>query len=192
MWWWKNKNIITKIFLLFFTLGLISYQGFSQRAYFPEEGVKTPLNERLYFGGNFGLQFGSITYIEASPLVGLMMTERYSVGLGATYRYLNYKDIPNAKSSIYGGKVFNRYNLLDNLFAHAELETLNVELVREDPPGEFVFYREWVPGLFLGGGYFMPFGNRGGLNFSILYNVLYDNQKSPYNEPYVIRAGFVF
>jgi len=184
-----SKRIVFLLFFMVLFLGTISI-GFAQRDFYKEEGEKVPLSERLYFGGNFGLQFGRVTYIEASPLTGVMITDRYSVGLGITYQYLNYKDFPNASSSVYGGRVFNRYNILTNFFAHAEFESLNVELIRETGTG-YEEFREWVPGLFLGGGYFVPFGKRGGINLTVLYNVLYDNLKSPYNEPYVIRAGFV-
>jgi len=85
--------------------------------------------------------------------------------------------------------LFNRYNVLPNIFLHTEYESINFEnynLASER------FERIWVNGLFLGGGYFAPFGGgRGGANFTFLYNVLHDNRRSPYGEPYVIRVGFV-
>ena len=34
------------------------------------------LSDRMFFGGNFGLQFGNPTLIDISPLVGFRMTER--------------------------------------------------------------------------------------------------------------------
>ncbi|GAB3649089.1 hypothetical protein GCM10028791_13950 [Echinicola sediminis] len=184
-----NRYVFSILFFITLFLGG-SREALAQREFYQEEGEKVPLSERLYFGGNFGLQFGRVTYVDVSPLVGVMITDRYSAGLGVTYQYLNYKDFANASSSVFGGRVFNRYNVVQNLFAHAEFESLNVELIRETSTG-FEEYREWVPGLFLGGGYFVPFGRKGGINLTILYNVIYDNLKSPYNEPYVIRAGFV-
>ncbi|QDH77711.1 hypothetical protein FKX85_01080 [Echinicola soli] len=176
------------LFVLFFFVGTV--EVVAQREFYQEEDEKVPLSERLYFGGNLGLQFGNITYVEVSPLVGVMITDRYSAGLGITYQYLKYKNFGEA-SNVYGGRIFNRYNVLPNLFAHAEYENLSVEAYREDDFGRIVADREWVPGLFLGGGYFVPFGRRGGVNFTLLYNVLYDNQNLIYTEPYVIRLGFV-
>ena len=48
---------------------------------------KPPLRERLFFGGNFGLQFGTVTNIEISPLAGIYLTPRLAVGPGIRYEY---------------------------------------------------------------------------------------------------------
>ncbi|WP_186754579.1 hypothetical protein [Echinicola salinicaeni] len=185
-----KNNIAGIVIFIAFGLCLISQDVFAQREFYEEDEEKVPLSERLYFGGNFGLQFGSITYVDVSPLVGVMITDRYSAGVGITYQYLKYRDFSES-SNVYGGRIFNRYNVLPNVFAQAEFESLNVEAFRKNLNGDIVSSREWEPGLFLGGGYFIPFGRRGGMNFTLLYNVLYDNQNLLYNEPYVIRAGFV-
>ncbi|AWW30008.1 hypothetical protein DN752_07655 [Echinicola strongylocentroti] len=185
----KNKSVLLTCLVGLFLMVSHS-KTFAQIEYYQEENEKVPLSERLYFGGNLGLQFGYVTYIEVSPLVGVMVTDRYSAGLGITYQYLKYKDFGES-SNVYGGRIFNRYNILPNLFAHAEYENLSVEAYKQDDFGRIVSEREWVPGLFLGGGYFVPFGRRGGMNFTLLYNVLYDNQNLIYTEPYVIRLGFV-
>ncbi len=50
-----------------------------------------PLKERLFYGGNFGLQFGSITDIQVSPVVGIWLLPRLNVAVGPNYRY--YRDI---------------------------------------------------------------------------------------------------
>ena len=145
----------------------------------------------MYYGGNFSLQFGSVTYIDISPLAGAMITDKLSAGLGATYQYLNFRRA--SSSSVYGGRLFGRYNITQNFFAHSEVESLNTAYV---VPGATAaqdrLNRDWVTGVFVGGGYFTPFGNRGGANITLLYNLTYDNRRSPYNEPYVIRVGFVF
>ena len=135
------------------------------------------------------MQFGTVTLIDVSPLAGVMITDKYSAGLGITYQYFDDRRFIGGSSSTYGGRLFNRYNVLPNIFLHAEYESINFEnynLASER------FERIWVNGLFLGGGYFAPFGGgRGGANFTFLYNVLHDNRRSPYGEPYVIRVGFV-
>jgi len=188
----KNKvgNLKDGIIILF----LVAFSttiSHGQREIYPEE--KPPLNERMYFGGNFSLQFGTITFIDVSPLAGVMLTEKYSAGVGATYQYFNNGFYQNAQSNIYGGRLFNRYNLFPKIFAHAEYEALNVEVANPIPnTNEVIFTRDWVPGLMVGGGYFSPFGNRGGMNITLLYNLTYDNRRSPYNEPYVIRVGFIY
>ena len=39
--------------------------------------------DKLFLGGNFGLQFGTVTNIEFSPLVGYHITNRLAGGVGA-------------------------------------------------------------------------------------------------------------
>ncbi|MCH7402677.1 hypothetical protein ACFOUP_05130 [Belliella kenyensis] len=161
----------------------------AQRYIDPEENP--PLVDRLYFGGNFAAQFGTITFIDVSPLVGAMITDKFSGGVGVTYQYFDDRRFINASGnrSLYGGRTFLRYNVLPNIFAHTEYEALNFDLFNRNTNE---FNREWVPSFFVGAGYFTPFGNRGGANFTLLYNLMHDNLRSPYNEPYVIRVGFVF
>ncbi|WP_339874398.1 hypothetical protein [uncultured Algoriphagus sp.] len=181
-------SLLKSKYLHLFFLGFILFQTstFAQRTIY--EGDSIPLKDRLYYGGNFGMQFGTLTLIDFSPLVGVMLTPKFSSGLGITYQYFNDKRYAGGETSSYGGRIFSRYNIFPNIFAHAEYESINF-----DNYNLFTdrFERIWSKSLFLGGGYFAPFGSRGGANFTFLYNVLHDNLRSPYNEPYVIRVGFV-
>jgi hypothetical protein len=152
-----------------------------------QQGEKTPFMDRLYFGGNLGLSFGTITFVDISPLAGVMLTNTLSGGIGSTFQYFNDSRFPEGDNTIYGGRVFLRKNIFQSFFLHSEYEGLNLDLYN---PVFDRFQRDWVPGLFLGGGYFTPFGKRGGVNFTLLYNFLYDPLRSPYNQPYVIRMGF--
>lgn len=188
---WKNSPLGLKCLLLTVWLAVFTLsESQAQREIYPEDNP--PLNERMYYGGNLSLQFGTITFIDVSPLAGVMITEKYSAGVGATYQYFNDRFF-NYNSNIYGGRIFNRYNVLPRIFAHAEYETLNLEVANRVPnTNDVVLTRDWVPGFLIGAGYFSPFGNRGGMNFKLLYNLLHDNIRSPYREPYVIRVGFVF
>lgn len=161
-------------------------RGYAQRELPQQE--KVPLRDRMFFGGNLAMQFGTITFIDISPLAGAMITNKLSGGVGLTYQYFRDSRFIGGENNIYGGRLFGRYNVLPSVFLHSEYESLNLDLYN---PISDTFQRAWVPGLFLGGGYFAPFGNRGGANFTFLYNLLFDNQRSPYNQPYVIRVGFM-
>lgn len=179
------------LIIIFFSL-LHVQMLFAQREV--EKGVKS-FGDRVYFGGNFNLQFGNVTFIDISPLAGYMVTDKLSVGSGITYQYLNYRWLNNYSTNIYGGRVFARHNIFQQFFAHAEAEALNVEypqLVGVNGNMEWQFVRDWVPGVFVGGGMFQPFGRRGGINLMGLYNLSYIRGKSPYASPFVIRAGFTF
>jgi hypothetical protein len=178
---WKNRLRFLALLGLFF----VSSQCFAQREIY---GDTTSLKDRLYFGGNFGLQFGTLTLIDVSPLVGVMITPRLSGGVGGTIQYYDDRRFRGAESTSYGGRVFGRYNILPNIFTHVEYESINWERYDDRVLN---FRRTWNNALFVGGGYFAPFGSRGGANFTFLYNLLHDNLNSYYAEPYVIRVGFV-
>lgn len=177
----KNSLVVLALLGLFF----VSAQAFAQREIYSDS---IPFKDRLYFGGNLGLQFGTVTLVDVSPLVGVMVTPKLSGGLGATFQYYDDNRFYGAQDTSYGGRVFGRYNVLPNIFTQLEYESINWEAY--DNVSEN-FRRTWSNALFVGAGYFAPFGRRGGANFTFLYNVLHDNRTSYYAEPYVIRAGFV-
>lgn len=151
--------------------------------------------ERLYFGGGLGLGFGNTTFVNISPLVGYRITEKFSAGIRAKYQYYKYKQdfrgtnggiyTSSFQSNIYGGGVFSRFFVTDNIFLHGEFEDLSVQF--SDQFGNKS--RQWVPSAFVGGGYAYPIGGRAIFSITALYNVLYDERKSPYSSPLDIQAG---
>lgn len=185
------KKVILACVLFVGSLGATSAQ-----VYF-EEAEKDSLTfmDRVFFGGNFSFNVGTqFTYIDVSPLAGYMVNDKFSVGLGATYSYLSreFQTFPSGdrfklQNSIYGGRAFLRHSIFDNFFAHAEFESLNTELPTFD--GSQGTIREWVPGLLVGGGVFRQLFGRGGVNLTVLINLLHDDLRSPYNSAIVIRGG---
>ena len=144
--------------------------------------------DRIFIGGGLGLQFGTITNIEVSPLIGYRLTDNFSAGLGASYIYFkrkfdNYDDF---ETSIYGYRLFARRNIGQQFFAQVEYENLSLEFF---DPFDGSTGRQWIPGFFIGGGIFQPIGNRAGLNLSAMYNLMHDDVRSPYNSPLVLRIG---
>ncbi|CAD5254852.1 MULTISPECIES: hypothetical protein [unclassified Imperialibacter] len=168
-------------FILFF----ISFSSFAQKDYDQEN---SSFFDRVYLGGNFGAQFGSVTFVDLSPLAGYMITPKLSAGVGVTYQYLKYKSYDDSFST-YGWRTFVRRNIGRQFFVHGEFENLSIEFFNSGTETR----REWVPGLFAGGGLFQPIGRSGGgFMISALYNLLYDDIRSPYNSPIVLRVGFTF
>src|SRR5687768_12934957 len=47
--------------------------------------------KKLTFGGNFGAQFGQVTFVDVSPLVGYRATDKLTVGIGGTYNFLDFR-----------------------------------------------------------------------------------------------------
>lgn len=150
-------------------------------------------SKRLVFGGNLGLQFGTVTAIDLSPQIGYKVTDRLTPGIGISYQF--YSDNRRVgyefKTHIYGGKTFVSYLLLENVLAHVEYEALSLEsvyfktnYVPTDPD------RYWSHNLFVGGGYSHPIGAKGSIFLLVLYN-LNEDINSPYTNP-VVRIGFNF
>lgn len=143
---------------------------------------KVNIWDKVYFGGNFGIQVGTSTFVEVSPLVGYRITEKFSAGLGATYQYYHYRDrYYDLETNVYGGRLFGRYLFTDNLFGHLEYEYLNLEA--------FDFYRRRVDveSILAGGGYLQRFGNNSAIVAMILYNFT-ESAYTPYQNP-IIRIG---
>ncbi len=157
--------------------------------YTKEEKVKKedkiPFTERLTYGGNFGLQFGDWTLINISPMVGYKFSERFIAGPGVIYQYQSFKGL--GSYNMYGGKVFGRAVLFDNVFAHTEYELLNTPKFNYSS-GEIENGRLNISSLFVGGGYRFMIGDYSSLDAMLLFN-LNESIYSPYANP-IIRIGF--
>ena len=190
----KYNLVIVIIFLITFSssAGLL----FAQE----EEDVR-PI-DRFFFGGNFGMQFGTITNIEISPLVGYHITPRLSAGIGTKFEYFKDKGLYYPfETTIFGGSVFSRFVIIQNLgeglnlgintgvFTQAEYELLSLEREYFEPyptgTGRFL-----VHSVLIGGGIIQPIGRRSALLVSVLYN-LNESARSPYSNP-IFRIGFNF
>lgn len=140
--------------------------------------------DKVFIGGNLGLQFGTVTFADVSPLVGYRFTDKISAGIGATYQYYHYKDkYYDFETDVYGGRVFARYNFTDYLFGHAEYEYLNLETF------DFKRRRVDVASLMAGAGYIQKISDRSGIVAMVLYNFT-ESVYTPYQNP-IFRVGFV-
>lgn len=168
-------NIKSK--LLFTILICIQVEVSAQGTIQPKESF----SDRLFYGGNFGLMFGTVTYIELSPLIGYRITDRLSAGPGISYIYMqdNRYDL---STSIYGGRLFARYNFTDYLFGHGEYEVLNLETPYS------LNGRTNLTSIFVGGGYRQRLGSNSFLSIMGLWNIN-DSEYSIYRNP-IIRMGF--
>lgn len=153
--------------------------------------------ERIFLGGNFGLQFGTYAYIEASPVAGYWLAPRISVAAGPTFKY--YKD-PYGSSDVWGWKGYARFAIINDLsniipsalgisfYLHGEYESLSFRTsylgIQSDAP------RQQVNTVFAGAGMSQPLGSRGNINLTLLW-VVDDGGFMIYNNP-EYRIEFVF
>ncbi len=141
--------------------------------------------DRLWFGGGIGAGFGTVDYIEVTPIVGYNLTERFSFGGGLTYRYRNDDRLPGSTND-YGANVFGRYTVFRGFYVHGEYEYLNYEFVSGGSTD-----RDNFNSLLAGPGFHKPLGRRTGLYVSALYNFSYDEDDifSPYDDRWSFRVG---
>lgn len=173
--------------MIVFIMTLLTIPAKSQ--YTNENQPEKPnFRSRLFFGGGFGLQFGSTTLIEVSPLIGYKITPKLGLGISPTYKYYqinNYYGPSNDLSTnVYGGGIFARYSIFPSVFAHVEYETLFYNTKRPAYPT----VRQQFNSFFVGGGYQQNFSPNSGMYLMILWN-LNDTPNSPYINP-VFRVGF--
>lgn len=157
-----------------------------------------PIKERLFYGGSFGLQFGTITDIEFSPIIGIWVLPRIAVAAGPDFRY--FKD-PWGRTTIYGGKSYVELIFLQDLdniiplglhlgmFLHLEDEALSLEssFFKTTPYDSKRFMINTILG---GGGIRQQIGQRSSLNLTFLW-ALNDSGYDIYGNP-EIRVSFMF
>jgi hypothetical protein len=193
------KNALHKYhyYRLLFVL-LITFSSLSVVSGQNRKEEKPPLNERLFYGGNFALQFGTITDIQVSPVIGLWVLPRLAVAAGPDYRF--YKDRFD-RTNIYGGKSYMQFVVIRNIssfipigsnigiFLHIEDELLSLESsFWKDPP---VFSKRfYINTLLAGGGISQQIGRRSSLNIMVLW-ALNDSGYAVYGNP-EIRVSFSF
>src|SRR5512140_133343 len=111
-----NKKIILSIYLFLLVTVLLLPQfttaqqdnpipGYTPR-YGNEKPGKPTFWNNVFTGGTLGLQFGSQTLIDISPMIGYMPFKNFSIGLDPTYKYYHFRDIynylPSSTSNIVG------------------------------------------------------------------------------------------
>ncbi len=157
-----------------------------------------PFKERLFYGGSFGLQFGTYTDIAISPIVGLWILPRINIAAGPDFRYFKFY---SESTTIYGGKLYTEIVFLQDLdniiplglhlglFLHGEYEALSLESSYfKDPP---YFSKRFLLNTFLaGGGIRQQLGQRSSINLTFLW-ALNDSGYGIYGSP-EIRVSFIF
>jgi hypothetical protein len=153
--------------------------------------------DRLFYGGDFGLSFGDVTYVRVAPLVGYHVSPKFGFGLGPSYQYWKIKYTGNnagpvAETSIWGGSTFMRFFPVDFIFLQTDFELLNLKSSFRDAGNFFdeQVSRVTVPVWLVGGGYVERSGSTG-LMIGLFYDLIQD-PNSPYGRDFILRAGIFF
>ena len=167
-------------FLFIFILPILL---FSQE-YQPFEDLRDT-RPKMFAGGSFLYANKPTTSVGFSPVWGLHIFPDFGIGLGADYYYAKREDITIQS---YGGKLFIQYNLFRNLYAKSQFSYLYHDgiIVNAQEASQF------VPYLFLGGGYQMPIMRQASLEVEILYDVIQDEASLFERGQPVFNAGLIF
>jgi hypothetical protein len=162
-----------------------------------ERSEPPPFRERVFFGGSFGLQIGTITDIELSPIAGFWVLPRLAVAAGPNYRF--YKD-PMGKTDIYGGRAYTEFVVIRDInslipiglnmgiFIHFEDEFLSLDSGFWQIPSAAKRYN--INTLLAGAGISQPVGRRSSVNMMVLW-ALNEAEYDIYSSP-EFRVTFTF
>lgn len=163
----------------------------------PVRSEAPPLIERLTFGGSFGLQLGTVTNIEVSPVIGLWVLPRVMIAAGPVYQYYNS---PLGETDIWGQRAFLQLVVLRNIdaiipigagtsiFFHTEYEGLGLK--SDFWTGINDNTRFYVHSFLTGPGVSQQIGRRSSMYISVLW-ALNQSDYEIYSKP-EIRFGFLF
>lgn len=131
------------------------------------------------FGGGLGLSFGNGFFSGTiAPSAIYEFNNQFAAGIGLNATYAKRKDW--YKSTILGASVITLFNPVEALQLSAEFEELNVNRNFDE---NFVANADdnyWYPALYLGAGY-----RTGNVTIGIRYDVLYDEDKSIFADPWM-------
>ena len=180
-----------KSIVLLYILSSLSLNLFSQE-YDPytyqDIKPKPAINEKFFFGGGFGLQFGTFTVIKITPDIGYRVNEHIELGIGGYYMYTD-NIYYNFSDHVWGANVFTRLFVYQNFYLQAEYEWLNIADF-DYTTGFYTGERIYIPGFLGGIGFRQKIGERAAIYTSILYNFTM-TVKTPYSNP-VFKISIVF
>jgi hypothetical protein len=154
----------------------------------PAEKPKSSMASRFFFGGGVGASFGTVDYVEVSPLIGFRVVPRFDVGFQPFYRWTNDgRYAQDITTNDYGASVFGRFRIVAGFFAEADYQFTSFEF----PNGLGGTDRDTYDAFLAGGGYYFGMGGHVGFYTSVLYDFMYDDNDLhiPYDSPVRVQVG---
>ncbi|NVO84252.1 hypothetical protein [Hymenobacter terrestris] len=169
-----------------------------------------PPLRKYFLYTNFGLGYSSYAgdgqfNASIAPAIGYRVTEKFAIGPGISYSYINVSYSPFNQQFGYpekirynnlGLKAFAQYMVYKQFFVHAEYEVTRLRGEATFAQGSMITSNTTATTPLGGAGYRSQFGERFAADIVVLYNFNdgIDNQgnrKSPYGQP-EIRFNFLF
>lgn len=179
-----KNNHLWRIFssLLIFTL-LFSFQDVTAQQQTFVSSTQNNFWDKVQFGGGLGLSIGSgYTDVSVSPSAIYNINPVVAVGTGLQFGYVSAKN--DYSSTIYGASLIGLVNPIPEIQLSVELEEIKIKTNYKyyDVSDSF-----WNTGLYLGAGY-----RTENVTVGVRYNVLFDENKSYYNDAFMpfVRVYF--
>ncbi|ULQ50679.1 hypothetical protein [Flavihumibacter fluvii] len=160
---------------------------------------------RLFVGGNFGLSFGTYTFINISPQVGYRFSNLFAAGLGINGQYSQYTEKYNGEVyykneyGVAGMSIFGRIYPIQQAFISLQPELNYIwGNYTQYIPSEYKssLNGKIIPSLLAGAGAMLPMGGGGGgLIIMAQYDLLNTagdnvNPGTPYGSNVFFSIGF--
>lgn len=173
---YPKKNVLVSVFLIVISHSLVSQTNSVE---------SNDFWKHVRFGGGIGLSFGDGFFSGTlAPIAIYEFNPQFALGIGLNGTYNSRKNF--YKSTIFGGSVLGLYNPIQEIQLSTEFEALNVNRKWE---GNLLIADEnyWYPALFVGAGY-----RTRNVIIGIRYDMLYDEDKSIYADPWMpfVRVYF--
>ncbi len=159
----------------------------------------SPFKDKLWYGGFFGLGFGSDGFtssfsINVSPMVGYKILPPLSIGprVGVGYNYFRIRGVRNFNLFDFEIAAFARLRVYRGFFLHGEIGSLTDQYV-ETNGVDFNRRARTRPAQYAGIGYNFS-GGRGGFGqeISILYDFYIGSDINSFENPWQYRFAFTY
>ena len=147
--------------------------------------TKSDFWNHVRYGGGLGLNFTDGFFSATiAPSAIYEFDKNFALGLGLNATFNNLKK--TYKSTILGGSLVGLFNPIREIQLSSEFEQLNVNR-RYNVNLNLKDDNYWIPALYLGVGY-----RSSNVTFGIRYDVLYDDKRSIYADPWAPFVRFYF
>lgn len=139
---------------------------------------------KVRFGGGIGLGFGNESFtLQLAPSALYQANPFWGLGIGLNFNHAKFGE---ERFTAFGGSLITLFNPIPALQLSAELEAMRVhrDFGVPMPAGEENY---WLPALYTGLGY-----SNGNVTIGIRYDLLYNESKSLYADPWMpfVRVYF--
>ena len=152
----------------------------------PRAEPKAPFRQSVFVGGGVAAGFGTVDFVELSPLVGFHVVPRFDLGFQPFYRWMNDdRSSPSVSTTDYGAGVFARVRIVQGLFGEVDYQYSSYEYANGNGGTTRATHNAYLAGA----GYTVPVGHNVGFYTSALYDFTYNDLDSPYDSPVRFQVG---